>query len=62
MGSETGGKSYNELVLEEVKHAVRDFYGEFLANRAVFIVMPANNGFFKVLLFPFYTFLLKNFL
>ena len=62
VGSETGGRSHNELVLEEVKCAVCDFRGEFPANRAVFMVMPANGGFFGVLLFLFYALLLDHFL
>ena len=62
VGSETGGKSHNELVSEEVKRAVRDFRGEFPANKAVSMVMPANGGFSGVLLFPFYALLLNHFL
>ena len=59
VGSEMGGKNYNELVSEEVKCVVRDFCGEFPANKAVFMVMPANGGFSRLFLFPFYTFLLN---
>ena len=62
VGSETGGKSHNELISEEIKRAVRDFYSKFPANKAVSIIMPANSGFSGVLLFPFYTLLLNHFL
>ena len=57
-----GGKSHNKLVSKEVKRAVCDFRGEFPANKVVFIVIPANNGFSGVLLFLFYTFLFNHFL
>ena len=57
-----GGRSHNELVLEEVKRAVRDFRGKLPANKAVFMVMPANGGFSGVLLFSFYALLLDHFL
>ena len=62
VSSETGGRSHNKLVSEEVKRAVRDFRDKFPANKAVSIVIPANNGFSGVLLFPFYTLLLDHFL
>ena len=62
VGSETGRRSHDELVSEEVKRAVRDLRGEIPTNRAVSMVMSANGGFFGVLLFPFYALLLDHFL
>ena len=51
MGFKPYRRGYDELVSEEIKRAVRDFRGEFPANKAVFIIMPANSGFSGVLFF-----------
>ena len=62
VGSKPCGRGYDELVLEEVKRAVRDIRGEFPTERVVFMVMPANGSFLGVFLFLFYFFLLDHFL